>query len=100
MKVQDDRTDEQRETHPCLVVGTDSFLSGWGGAEGGASVAAWACSPDDLQTVERWVRNRSDMKRVRVVYDGPNCKTRYKPKRAAHFHVYVVTDNHPARGQK
>jgi len=38
----DDRTTDQHATHRLAVIGTDSFMSGWGGAEGGASYAGWA----------------------------------------------------------
>lgn len=87
MIVEDDRTPEQKKNHTVMVVMTDRFLSGWGGASGGASVAAWACSTtEELTQAERWVHSRSDALRVRVVYDSPR---RYRPRRAAHFHIYV-----------
>lgn len=84
MIYQDDRTDAERKTHAHAVVMTDDFMSGWGGATGGASVAAWACRAADISTVEQWVRNRKEARRVRVVL----LKT-WRPK-AAHVHVYVV----------
>jgi len=85
MIIQDDRTEQQKATHDCLVVGTDDGLSGWGLAEGGKSYAAWACTGEDLPAVEAWVRARGDMKRVRVVYG------KYSPRgRAGHLHVYVA----------
>lgn len=89
----DDRTEAQQKTHTWLVVGTDSFMSGWGGARGGLSYAAWACLPDDRDKVFNWVEGRSDMKRVREVseYD----KKYYAPG-AAHCHIYVVEAGHPA----
>lgn len=83
----DDRTPEQAKTHTLLVAATDAFLSGWGGAEGGTSVAAWACTDATVGDAERTVRNRGDMKRVRVVIDRPG--ERYRPKNAAHLHIYV-----------
>lgn len=87
MIIEDDRTEAQRRTHTILVVMTDSFLSGWGRAQGGASVAAWACdSTENFLDAEKWVRSRSDAKRVRICYDSPR---RYRPRHAAHFHVYV-----------
>lgn len=92
--IQDQRTpDHTPDRYPWLVVGTDSFLSGWGGAAGGASYAAWACTADDVDTVERWIRDRSDMRRVRVVRaDG------YRPGRGcAQLTIYPVTPDHPAR---
>ncbi len=57
--IQDDRTPEQKATHPILVIGTDSFMSGWGGASGGSSFAAWACRPEDESKVLRYVESRS-----------------------------------------
>ena len=84
----DDRTPEQQNTHTLLVVGTDSFLSGWGQASGGASVAAWACTDAQLSTAETRIRNRSDMKRVRVVIDRKG--DRYYPRgNVKHLHIYV-----------
>lgn len=86
MKIKDDRTPEQRKTHTLLVVGTDTFLSGWGEASGGTSYAAWACTPEQVDTVERRIRSRGDMKRVRVV------GTPYYPKGRGHLHIYVNQD--------
>ena len=92
MIIVDDRTEEQKKTHNVLIVGTDKFLSGWGQAEGGASYAAWACRPEDKYQVERWVRNRGDMLRVREVGSNYRPNSRY----CVHFHIYVVDDNHSA----
>jgi len=90
MKIRDDRTEEQKVTHPWLVIGTDPFLSGWGRAEGGTSYAAWACTPDDVETVKAWVRERGDMRRVRVVFGD------YTPKGTGDLHIYVVGEDHAA----
>ncbi|MBM3493287.1 MAG: hypothetical protein FJX72_03035 [Armatimonadetes bacterium] len=89
---QDDRTPEQRATYRLGVAATDRFMSGWGGAAGGTSVACWACRADDIPTVERWVRSRGEMRYVRVV-----SLRNYRP-RCAHLHVYVVEPGHPALG--
>ena len=88
----DDRTGHQRKTHSVIILGTDSFLSGWGEAKGGSSYAGWACKPEDQYEVERWVRRRGDMKRVRVV------ESDYKPQggKHGHCHIYVVENGHPA----
>ena len=84
----DDRTAKERLTHPCLVIGTDRFMSGWGEAEGGLSYAAWACKAGDEGACMEWVERRRDMTRVRVVYDSPRYP--YRPFRAcAHLHIYV-----------
>ncbi len=79
----DERTDAQRETHTWAVVGTDTFLSGWGGATDGESYAAWATTYDNLDATERMVLARVDMRRVRVV-----SLKGYRP-RAAHTHIYI-----------
>ena len=92
----DDRTPEQEMSHRLLVVGTDSFMSGWGEARNGASYAAWACTYAQHATVRRWVRNRSEMKRVRDTVDMPGFRYRPNPDLCAHLHIYVVEDGHPA----
>ena len=83
----DDRTEEQKNTHWLVWLGTDSFMSGWGEAEGGPSYARWACKESELNACESWVRGRGDMKRVRIVagdYVPPSGK--------GHCHIYVYTD--------
>ena len=84
MDIDDDRTPEQQQTHPWLVVGTDSFLSGWGKAKGGVSYAAWACQEGHVQPMFARINGRSDMRRVRIVY-GPH----YQPRGRGHLHIYV-----------
>ena len=86
----DDRTAEDRKTHPIIVVMTDRFMSGWGHARGGASFAGWACRFEDVDRVERWVRSRGEAKNVRIV------RGNWRPKGAAHTSIYVVNDGHPA----
>lgn len=91
MQMQDDRTPEQVKTHPILVIGTDSFMSGWGKASDGPSYAAWAATLEDWPRVFKWVEGRSEMKRVRVVAGD------YRPSaRGGHCHIYVVDEDHPA----
>ena len=92
----DDRTQDELATHRWLIVGTDSFLSGWGEAEGGTSVAAWACRPEDRLAVLAWVRSRGDMLRVREVAESGS-GARYTPRgNVRHFHVYCVRPGHSA----
>jgi hypothetical protein len=90
MKLVDDRTPEQKQSHPVIVAGTDSFMSGWGEAVCGTSYAGWACRLEDAERVKAWVRKRGDIKRVRVVGND------WKPAGVGHCHIYVVDDNHPA----
>jgi hypothetical protein len=90
--IQDRRTPEQKNTHTRIVQGVDRALSGWGGTTGGTSVAAWACRPEDLDRVAAWVRDRRDLDRVTVA-DAVRV-----PRGCAHYSLYVVHDDHPARG--
>jgi hypothetical protein len=88
----DDRTPEQKKSHTWGVVGRDTFLSGWGEAKGGYSRATWACKWEDIDKVERWVRNRSDMIYVNVIRPD----TYRPPRNTKHYHIYVVDEKHPA----
>lgn len=90
----DDRTVAQHLSHNWLVVARDRFMSGWGGASGGASIAAWACETmEQAEACEQWVRSRKEMRNVRLVRESKGYVDRI---RGAHVHVYVVTDGHPA----
>lgn len=94
MTKQDDRTPEQKKTHRWGVVARDKFMSGWGGARGGASRCAWACAPDaKLHKLEQWVRSRSEMIHVNVV----DLNTYRPPSSTAHFHIYVCEKDHPSQ---
>ena len=93
MKLQDDRTAEQKATHRFAVVMRDKFMSGWGGAEGGYSRAAWAVPAEvNIDRVENWVRSRDEAQYVNVV----DLNKYRAPRGTAHFHIYVVTPEHPA----
>ena len=81
MKIVDDRKPEQSKNE-VLVVAKDNFLSGWGQAAGGNSIAAWSCKPEDAKDVKKWVSNRTDMSNVRIE------NSNYVPKNAAHYHIY------------
>ena len=86
----DDRTAEQKKTHNWLITATDKFMSGWGQARNGNSKCAWACLPEHADKVLQWVESRSEMKYVNVT-NRP-----WYPRNAAHVHIYVVEDGHPA----
>ena len=90
MKLQDDRTQEEKQTHVCLIGGTDIFLSGWGLAAGGASYAFWACEPKHAHQVMQWVQNRHDIMRIRQVSRD------YRPSGRGHCHIYTVNEGHNA----
>jgi hypothetical protein len=87
LTIEDDRTTEQKTALPWLIVGTDSFMSGWGKASGGLSYAAWACDDAQLRDCECWVERRSDMRRVRRVYG------KYRPRGCVHLHIYIWKGN-------
>jgi hypothetical protein len=44
--------------------------------------------------VFNWVSSREEMRNVNIV----NLNTYRAPRGTAHFHIYVVTENHPALG--
>ena len=90
--IKDNRTAEQQNTHYLLVIGLDKWMSGWGGAEGGKSYAAWATDFAHCKQVEAWVRGRGDMSYVRV-REARNWKPRGK---YDHVHIYAVDDTHPS----
>lgn len=91
MEFIDERTQEEQITHPTIVLMTDRFLSGWGGAGKGPSYAGWACQECHENAVESWVRSRGDAMRVRFV--GSDYRP---PSIEGHCHIYVVRDGHSA----
>ena len=92
MIYKDDRTSEELKTHTHLVSAIDTFMSGWGPCEGGLSVAVWACTEEQVDRIRRWVKDREEMKTVRVTKGEPY------PRNAnvAHTHIYAVNEYHPA----
>lgn len=94
--IRDRRSDTQCCTHSTWIGGTDSFLSGWGEAENGASIAVWACKPEHADTVEEWVNNRSDMLDVFRMEEHDIDESFAE---AAHISIYVVHNNHPSLGE-
>ena len=84
MLLVDDRTAEEKVTHPLVVLMTDRFMSGWGAAEGGPSYAGWAFQDGHYADVVSWVESRSDSMRVRLVMGN------YRPPSGpGHCHIYV-----------
>jgi hypothetical protein len=90
--IQDDRTATEWLTHTCFVKGRDTFMSGWGGAEGGTSYAVWCCRSQDLGAVLEWVKARTDMVNVTTNFNPDT----YKLKRGDRLHMYVVDEGHPS----
>ena len=101
--IQDDRSKlEGRRAFTFLVGGRDSFMSGWGRAEGGASWAFWACRPEDRLAVERWVADREELRYRRTIEltaseaSAERIRRARLPRNFTHLHVYTVTAGHPA----
>ena len=89
----DDRTKKQKSTHHFGVIARDIWMSNWGAAEGGISRVAWACSSrEDASKVYDWVKERKEMKSVSTI----DLRKHKVNSRDAHFHIYVVNENHPA----
>ena len=86
----DDRTTDEKRTLTTIIAGKDTFLTGWGEADGVTSYAAWACTPEDRAKVLRWVRNRSDMAKVQSVDEA------WRPSVGSLYHIYAVNPGHPA----
>jgi hypothetical protein len=90
MTLNDDRTEEQKVSHPWIVLATDSFMSGWSCFDRYTSYAGWAHRPEDRDQVLAWVHSRPEMKRVREVGSD------YRPSGPVHCHIYVVGTEHSA----
>lgn len=93
LTIEDDRSEEQKLTHVRGVLGYDTFLTGWGRARNGASLACWAVHPEvDIAQVFEWVSARSDMKDVKII----DLDDYTPPPGTAHFHIYLCDPGHPA----
>lgn len=92
----DDRTYAQKQTHINAIVADDKAMSGWGGAKGGTSKAAWAYRTlEEGEKVLYWVRTRNEMKNVTYA----RLDQYVAPKGVSHLHIYVVGEGHPALGK-
>lgn len=97
---QDNRTEEQKETHQDFIVARDTFLSGWGNAPR-TSYAMWACdstSGSDTGSTYRWVQSRSDMRDTHALLGNDDLKEFIDrvSMPGNHVHIYLVHANHPA----
>ena len=66
--VEDWRTPDEVAKTIGFVVATDSFMSGWGKAQGRSLFAVPFTNYDEAATVEGNMNRRDEMKRVRIVY--------------------------------
>lgn len=85
--IENDLTPEQQSEVVGYWVATDKLMSGWGCAPG-RSLVAVACrdSDQDKDAVERRLRLRKEMKRVRWVW--ASCLRNVRVRRGDHLHVY------------
>jgi hypothetical protein len=88
--IDDRRTDDERARTAYLVVATDRFMSGWGKAPGRSLFAVPCDCLSQAKIVAANMHNRSEMKRVRIVY----AKT-YRPRLSAgdHFSIRSMSDS-------
>tara|TARA_Y100001972_G_scaffold96053_1_gene118399 strand:- start:392 stop:703 length:312 start_codon:yes stop_codon:yes gene_type:complete len=102
--IEDRRTEEQKQKLKYFVMGTDTFLSGWGRAKDGISYAVWFCeTKEQRQKLTYFVKSRSDMKRV-LNGSSEQFESLLKRKpfmdRANHISIYVCDENHRAFTKK
>lgn len=100
----DDRDDRDPpnvwKSHTVGVMARDTFMSGWGWAEGLNSYAVWLCEPKHYDSVMDWVRRRGEMKNVRrILSENVTAKImRQRVTAGGLVHVYVVKDGDPSTG--
>ena len=86
--IEDRRTEEQKNITVGFVVATDSYLSGWGAAPDRSLYAVAFTTGKQRIIVEKNMKNRSDFKRVRVVYGKE-----YRPKLSDGDHLSIPEIN-------
>ena len=82
--IYDDRTETEQRAYDWLVVATYTDS---------ADNHAWACRPEHHKKVLSWVAAHPDVCGIGLFPRGFH--PLWNPK-AAHVHIYVVHDNHPA----
>jgi hypothetical protein len=59
----------------CYVVAIDTFLSGWGGAQGLTNMVVLPCDcASEAEAVARYADSRTDTKAVQVVIEKPSAR--------------------------
>ena len=63
--IEDRRTEEQKQKLKYFVMGTDTFLSGWGQAKDAISYAVWFCETEEQhKKLKSFVKSRPEMTRI------------------------------------
>ena len=96
MILTDDRNENEMVSHPNLIGGLDSYLSGWGRADDVNSYAYWACADEHVKAVEKWVSSREEFSGVSVFKSVENISSYVTCSEDNLVHVYVVNENHRA----
>jgi len=96
MILTDDRNEQELVSHPNLIGGLDSYLSGWGRADDVNSYAYWACADEHVKAVEKWVSSREEFSGVCVFKSVENISSYVTCSEDDLVHVYVVNENHRA----
>ena len=86
--IQDDRTEQEKETHIYFVQAYDKFLSGWGNAKEGKSYFTWACSDkEDWDVAHENMKARTEMRYVTTFIGKDALKTRLNRTNFVHYRV-------------
>ena len=96
MILTDDRNEQEKVSHPNLIGGLDSYLSGWGRADLVNSYAYWSCSDEHVKAVEKWVSKREEFSGVCVFKSVEDISSYVTCSEYDLVHVYVVNENHRA----
>lgn len=72
-----------------VVCGKDSFMSGWGGAKGGRSFAAWACHDDNVDEILAQAESRGDITYITAKKMPANARDIRRLRGNDHLTIYV-----------
>ena len=104
--IKDERTADEKQHQQYFVMGTDTFMSGWGQAKDMVSYAVWVFdSEDNMPKYLKWVKSRGDMKNIMsgttknleflINQMALNLKRRNNGI-GQHISIYQTTEHHPA----
>lgn len=91
MKITDDRTDQEKDTHTELVCVIDVEVTSWDSPTVYRQITAWACHPYHTEAVHKWACQVNKGMQIKLCDSAS-----FKPRGKGHCHIQVVLDNHPA----